>query len=34
MPAQDHSAHIELQGVCKDYAEHGRPHTVLDAITA
>lgn len=34
MPGQDRSAHIELRGVCKDYDEHGRPHLVLDAVTA
>jgi putative ABC transport system ATP-binding protein len=34
MPEQDGSHHIELEGVCKDYDEHGRPHKVLDGITA
>lgn len=28
------SAHIELDAVCKDYDEHGRPHTVLDGVSA
>jgi putative ABC transport system ATP-binding protein len=34
MPEQDRSTHIELEAVCKDYDEHGRPHKVLDGVTA
>jgi putative ABC transport system ATP-binding protein len=34
MSAQDHRPHIRLQGVCKDYDEHGRPHSVLADVTA
>jgi putative ABC transport system ATP-binding protein len=34
MPEQDRPTHIELDGVCKDYDEHGRPHKVLDGVTA
>ncbi len=34
MPAQDRSVHIRLEDVCKDYDEHGRPHRVLDGVTA
>jgi putative ABC transport system ATP-binding protein len=34
MTAADQSIHIRLDGVCKDYDEHGRPHTVLDGVTA
>jgi putative ABC transport system ATP-binding protein len=34
MPTQDRPTHIELDGVCKDYDEHGRPHKVLDGVTA
>ena len=34
MPEQDRFTHIELDGVCKDYDEHGRPHTVLDGVSA
>ena len=40
MPAQDQASpqepavHIELDGVCKDYDEHGQPHQVLDGVTA
>jgi len=34
MPEQDRLTHIELDGVCKDYDEHGRPHTVLDGVSA
>ena len=34
MLKQDRPTHIELDGVCKDYDEHGRPHTVLDGVTA
>lgn len=34
MPEQERPAHIELDGVCKDYDEHGRPHKVLDGVTA
>jgi putative ABC transport system ATP-binding protein len=30
----DRPIHIELDGVCKDYDEHGRPHTVLDGVSA
>ena len=28
------TAHIELDAVCKDYDEHGRPNTVLDGVSA
>jgi putative ABC transport system ATP-binding protein len=34
MPEQERPTHIELDGVCKDYEEHGRPHKVLDGVTA
>ena len=34
MPEQDRPTHIELDGVCKDYDEHGRPHKVLGGVTA
>ena len=34
MPTQDRPTHIELDGVCKDYDEHGRPHKVLGGVTA
>lgn len=34
MPEQERPTHIELDGVCKDYDEHGRPHKVLDGVTA
>lgn len=34
MPDQDRPTHIELDGVCKDYDEHGRPHKVLDGVSA
>ena len=34
MAAPDHPIHIRLDGVCKDYDEHGRPHTVLEGVTA
>jgi putative ABC transport system ATP-binding protein len=34
MPAQESSVHIRLEAVCKDYDEHGRPHKVLDGVTA
>lgn len=34
MKPQERSVHIRLEGVCKDYDEHGRPHKVLDGITA
>jgi putative ABC transport system ATP-binding protein len=34
MPAQDRPVHVALADVCKDYDEHGRPHKVLDGITA
>ena len=30
----DRPIHIELDGICKDYDEHGRPHTVLDGVSA
>lgn len=28
------ATHVHLDGVCKDYDEHGRPHTVLEEVTA
>lgn len=34
MPDPDPPAYIELDGVCKDYDEHGRAHSVLDGVTA
>jgi putative ABC transport system ATP-binding protein len=34
MSQPDRPIHIQLDGVCKDYDEHGRPHRVLDGITA
>jgi putative ABC transport system ATP-binding protein len=34
MSAPDSTPHVRLQGVCKDYDEHGRPHTVLEDVTA
>jgi putative ABC transport system ATP-binding protein len=34
MPEQERPTHIELDGVCKDYDEHGRPHKVLEGVTA
>jgi putative ABC transport system ATP-binding protein len=34
MSQPDHPIHIELDGVCKDYDEHGRPHRVLEGVTA
>jgi putative ABC transport system ATP-binding protein len=34
MPVSADSVHISLEDVCKDYDEHGRPHKVLDGITA
>lgn len=34
MSEQERPAHIELEGVCKDYEEHGRPHQVLDGVSA
>lgn len=34
MPDSRRPDHIELDGVRKDYDEHGRPHTVLEGVTA
>jgi putative ABC transport system ATP-binding protein len=34
MTGQDSPTHIHLDGVCKDYDEHGRPHQVLDGVSA
>jgi putative ABC transport system ATP-binding protein len=34
MPEPDRPVHIELEGVRKDYDEHGRPHRVLDGVSA
>jgi putative ABC transport system ATP-binding protein len=34
MTGQDSPTHIHLEGVCKDYDEHGRPHKVLDGVSA
>jgi putative ABC transport system ATP-binding protein len=34
MPASADSVHVSLEDVCKDYDEHGRPHKVLDGVTA
>lgn len=34
MPAHHDTVHVALAGVSKDYDEHGRPHKVLDGITA
>jgi len=34
MPEQDRRTHVELDGVCKRYDEHGRPHSVLEGVTA
>lgn len=34
MSRQDSSVHIQLEEVCKDYDEHGRPHTVLEGVSA
>jgi putative ABC transport system ATP-binding protein len=34
MPVQDDAVHVALDAVCKDYDEHGRPHSVLEGVTA
>jgi putative ABC transport system ATP-binding protein len=34
MPVPESPPHVRLHGVCKDYDEHGRPHTVLEDVTA
>ncbi len=34
MPEARTPQHIVLDGVCKDYDEHGRPHLVLDGVSA
>jgi putative ABC transport system ATP-binding protein len=34
MAPSDSPIHIELDDVCKDYDEHGRPHTVLASVSA
>jgi putative ABC transport system ATP-binding protein len=34
MSQPDRAIHVELDGIAKDYDEHGRPHPVLEGITA
>ncbi|MFU8894803.1 MAG: ABC transporter ATP-binding protein [Gammaproteobacteria bacterium] len=34
MPQPDRAIHIELDDICKDYDEHGRPQRVLEGVSA